>query len=121
MLAFFLEQIIFGILRPYKLNTEEIDQIVKQAYNYLGRPYDFGFDYGNHSLVYCTELVGALYDKYVKFDYIEKGLWPFVKKQKQLVADNIFLSSDLQLLWYSENAYSHFQHIFMQKRDKIKS
>ena len=106
------------IMRPVKIEEEVRKEIIKEAYKQLEKPYDFSFTYSDHSEFYCTELIGYLYEKYVKFSYIEKGLWPFVPRQKQLVADNIFLSSDLELVWYSQNAFHKFHHIFMQKARK---
>jgi uncharacterized protein YycO len=48
------------VLRPAALSDEQRDAVVTSARAYLGRPYDFAFEWGDEAL-YCSELVHKAY------------------------------------------------------------
>jgi len=49
-----------GVLRP-RLPVEEISAAVERAFGYLGRPYDFDFDFLTDAELVCSELVYKCY------------------------------------------------------------
>jgi hypothetical protein len=51
-----------GAMRP-RLSKLDIAQAIDQAFNYLGRPYDFNFDFLTDGSIVCSELV---YKSYMK-------------------------------------------------------
>lgn len=50
-----------AVLRP-KLSKIEKARAVLRAFHYVGRPYDFGFDFATDSRLVCTELVYKSYE-----------------------------------------------------------
>ena len=45
-----------AILRP-NVNSETIENAIVRAFSYVGRPYDFEFDFASDDKIVCTELV----------------------------------------------------------------
>lgn len=50
------------VLRP-KLNKKELANILKEATQYIGRDYDFGFSLKTPNELYCTELLFKIFKK----------------------------------------------------------
>lgn len=66
-----------GVVRPIAPASIKNEAIVK-AYKCIGRPYDFGFDFNDHSSVCCTELIHCVYESVAS----ELGIVP--REQKVL-------------------------------------
>lgn len=49
-----------GVIRP-KLSKLDIAKAVDEAFYYLGRPYDFNFDFLTDSAIVCSELIYKVY------------------------------------------------------------
>ena len=94
----------FVLMRLSIINLLQRNQIVKFAYDYEGRPYDFDFTYGNDKSIYCTELVGRCYEflkDQFKFKLSTRGFW--IWKRKALVADDIFVNTDLDIVFMTKS------------------
>jgi hypothetical protein len=46
-----------AVLRPSKLSPDQIATVIRNAFRYHGRPYDFGFDFADESKLVCSELL----------------------------------------------------------------
>lgn len=51
-----------GVMRP-RLSKLDIAKAIDEAFNYLGRPYDFNFDFLTDSSIVCSELIYKIYQK----------------------------------------------------------
>lgn len=49
-----------GVMRP-RLSRLDIAKAVDAAFNYIGRPYDFNFDFITDSAIVCSELIYKVY------------------------------------------------------------
>jgi hypothetical protein len=58
-----------GVMRP-RLSKLDIAKAVDEAFRYLGRPYDFNFDFLTDSSIVCSELIYKIY----KTGHDKKGL-----------------------------------------------
>ncbi len=58
-----------GVMRP-RLSKLDIAKAVDEAYRYLGRPYDYNFDFLTDSSIVCSELIYKIY----KSGHDKKGL-----------------------------------------------
>lgn len=65
------------VLRP-KTTTEIKNRAIAKAYESIGMPYDFGFDFKDHSSVCCTELINYVYES------VEDELGMVPREQKVL-------------------------------------
>ena len=45
-----------AVLRP-RLSAEQKAEVIRNAFRYHGRPYDFGFDFADESKLVCSELL----------------------------------------------------------------
>ena len=54
-----------AVLRP-RLTRDQLQQVIKNAFRYHGRPYDFAFDFADESKLVCSELLhysfGGIHD-----------------------------------------------------------
>ncbi|MFZ2958051.1 MAG: YiiX/YebB-like N1pC/P60 family cysteine hydrolase [Candidatus Ozemobacteraceae bacterium] len=102
-------------LRP-RLSKEEIKQVIINAFSYVGRPYDFEFDFQTTDKLVCSELIYRSFkDKLGLSPERIMGRWSmpsltFVKKfsaergkDDRLFDFNFFLDSDVrtQKTWFS--------------------
>jgi len=88
----FLRCDYLAILRP-KLTEVEINNVVKEAKNLLGTPYDFILDFKNSDKMCCTEFVMAAFKQYrqeLKM-YHSYKLLPFTKKLYLYIIPDDFL------------------------------
>ena len=46
-----------AVLRPRNLTPDQIATVIRNAFSYHGRPYDFGFDFADESKLVCSELL----------------------------------------------------------------
>jgi hypothetical protein len=51
-----------GVMRP-RLSKLDIAKAVDEAFHYLGRPYDFNFDFLTDSSIVCSELIYKIYQE----------------------------------------------------------
>lgn len=51
-----------GVMRP-RLPKVDIAKAFDEAFHYLGRPYDFNFDFLTDSSIVCSELIYKVYQK----------------------------------------------------------
>ena len=49
-----------GVMRP-RLSKLDISRAIDEAFGYLGRPYDFNFDFLTDSTIVCSELIYKIY------------------------------------------------------------
>jgi uncharacterized protein YycO len=49
-----------GVMRP-RLSKLDIAKAIDEAFHYLGRPYDFNFDFLTDSTIVCSELIYKIY------------------------------------------------------------
>ena len=56
-----------AVLRP-RLTTAQKAEVIRNAFRYHGRPYDFGFDFTDESKLVCSELLYYSFGDKLKFD-----------------------------------------------------
>ena len=56
-----------AVLRP-RLTDEQRAEVIRNAFRYHGRPYDFGFDFSDESKLVCSELLYYSFGDKLKFD-----------------------------------------------------
>lgn len=58
-----------GVIRP-AVGWPEKGRAIERAFHYLGRPYDFDFDFTTDAALVCSELVWKCYQRSVPFELI---------------------------------------------------
>ncbi|GMV79624.1 MAG: hypothetical protein AMXMBFR7_08080 [Planctomycetota bacterium] len=59
-----------AVLRP-RLSLEQKKEAIARGFSYVGRPYDFEFDFFSTDKIVCTELVFRAYDGVVDFPLVD--------------------------------------------------
>ena len=61
-----------GVLRP-RLSAEQRAQAIARAFEHIGKPYDFDFDFSTADKLVCSEVVYRAYGGMLHFDpYVQK-------------------------------------------------
>jgi len=96
------------VLRLISDNRMAAENAIKKAKLIVGCPYDFGFDFKNTDRFSCTELVAYCYP----------GIVTSKKKfgREIIIADDIFNSDKLNIVWNSQN-----EDIQLQQMGVVKS
>jgi len=100
----FMRTDYFVVLRPTTLTRQQRRKAAANAYEYRGRPYDSGFRFTDHFSLCCTELVGAAYEEFK--DNFRLPTKERFGREKTLVADDIFLSDHVEIVFMTDNVRS---------------
>ncbi len=80
------------VVRP-KLNSDEIEQAIKKAHTYIGKSFDFRFNFTDNKKISCVELIFILYRKPLGLR-LHRLFWKRVFLPDDLLSNNFSIVFD---------------------------
>lgn len=101
---------MFIMIRPKNLSLQQIQEAVKRAKSFIGRPYDYIFEFksdlsGNKNMC-CTETVYKAYEPFAKsfnLNLKERFILNHFKKVPTIVCDDFF-DADISIVFKNQYA-----------------
>ena len=108
-----------AILRIKHTTPHDIYSAIRRANKYVGRPYDFYFDFNNPSDISCTELVSLVWGK--RCGVVPKKikiLWGLISREV-IIAEDYLFSNATEVIYMANKNPKDIKNIRGQKINEV--